>query len=135
MGTGPHILLADDEAHVVLVLARRLAAEGYRLTEASNGREALEAARRDVPDLIITDLQMPQMSGLELALALREDPRTAAAPLIMLTGRGYTVDPETLAQTNILELRSKPFSARTIVQLVGDILGTDGAVSVSSRAA
>lgn len=135
MGTGPHILLADDEAHVVLILARRLEAEGYRLSEASNGREALDAARREPPDLIITDLQMPQMSGLELAQVLRADSATAQIPLIMLTGRGYTVDSEALSRTNICELRPKPFSARAIVQLVAEILGRGGAMAVANRAA
>lgn len=117
-----HILLADDEAHVLHVLARRLEAEGYRLTTAGNGAEALEAVRQEAPDLIITDLQMPVMTGLDLALALMEDARTAAIPLIMLTGRGYTVDPQMLARTNVRELRAKPFSAKTVVALVGEIL-------------
>lgn len=117
-----HILLADDEAHVLHVLARRLEAEGYRLTTAGNGAEALEAVRREAPDLIITDLQMPVMTGLDLALALMDDARTAAIPLVMLTGRGYTVDPQTLARTNIRELRAKPFSAKSVVALVGEIL-------------
>lgn len=117
-----HILLADDEAHVLHVLARRLEAEGYRLTTAGNGAEALEAVRQQAPDLIITDLQMPVMTGLDLALALMEDARTAAIPLIMLTGWGYTVDPQMLARTNVRELRAKPFSAKTVVALVGEIL-------------
>lgn len=117
-----HILLADDEAHVLHILARRLETEGYRLSTAGNGAEALEAVRLDRPDLIITDLQMPVMTGLELAMALADDPATAAIPLIMLTGRGYTVDAETLARTNVRELRAKPFSARSVVALVGDIL-------------
>jgi DNA-binding response OmpR family regulator len=117
-----HILLADDEAHVLHILARRLEAEGYRLTTATNGREALEAAGLDRPDLIITDLQMPLMNGIELALALRRAPATADVPLIMLTGRGYTVDSEALARTNVRELRSKPFSAKSVVALVGAIL-------------
>lgn len=117
-----HILLADDEAHVVHILARRLEAEGYRITTASNGRDALEAAMRDLPDVIITDLQMPVMTGLEFALALRSAAATAEIPLIMLTGRGYTIDPEILARTNVRELRAKPFSAKSVVALVGELL-------------
>lgn len=118
----PHILLADDEAHVLHIMSRRLEAEGYRLTIAGNGREALEAVRREPPDLIITDFQMPQMSGLELALALREAPQTAGIPIIMLTGRGYTLDREVLARTSIQEVRPKPFSAKAIVKLASAIL-------------
>lgn len=117
-----HILLADDEAHVLHILARRLEAEGYRITTASNGREALEAAARDLPDLVITDLQMPVMTGLELALALRSAAATAEVPLIMLTGRGYTIEPEALSRTNVREVRAKPFSAKAVVALVGETL-------------
>jgi len=117
-----HILLVDDEAHVLHILARRLEAEGYRITIAANGREALHAATQDLPDAIITDLQMPVMTGLELALALRSAAATAEVPLIMLTGRGYTIDPEILSRTNVRELRAKPFSAKSVVALVGELL-------------
>lgn len=117
-----HILLADDEAHILHVLARRLEAEGYRLTTACNGQEALDAARGDRPDLVITDLQMPLMTGVQLAQALHRSPATAEIPVILLTGRGYTVASEELARTNVRELRAKPFSAKSVVALVGEIL-------------
>ncbi len=117
---GAHILLVEDEPHVLHILGHRLEAEGYRLTACSNGRDALDASHRDRPDLIITDVRMPGMSGLELAAALGSGEETATIPLIVLTA--HAINSEALQGTNVRELRSKPFSARAIVRLVGAIL-------------
>ncbi len=118
------VVLADDDAHITCVVAARLEAAGFQVSVARDGEEALELARRLVPSLIITDLQMPRMSGLELAVKLREDARTMDIPLIMLSARGYLADDAQIARTNIKRILAKPFSAREVVRLATDITST-----------
>ncbi len=119
------ILLADDEPHITLVLARKLQANGYQVITAEDGEEALEQAEQTTPALVITDLQMPYMSGIELARQLKANDATSRTPVIMLTARGYVLDPGELASTNIRFIMSKPFSAREILGKVMDLLPSD----------
>ncbi len=125
--TAPHhpntILIADDEVHIVYVLEAKLAKAGYRVVIARNGQEALDLAIEHRPVLAITDLNMPVMDGLAFSIALRDHPDTAHTPIIMLTGRGHTVEDDDRAKTNIQHLESKPFSARHVLSLVQTILG------------
>lgn len=119
----PTILLADDEAHITCVVSHKLRSAGFEVVTARDGEEAYELACRFMPSLVITDLQMPRMSGLELALKLRQTEATAATPVIMLTARGYILDEHDLAQTNIKCMMNKPFSAREVVRQVVEHLG------------
>lgn len=115
------VVLADDDAHITCVVASRLEAAGYQVSVARDGEEALDLARRVVPSLIITDLQMPRMSGLELAVKLREDELTRDIPLIMLSARGYLADDAQISKTNIKRILAKPFSAREVVKLAAEL--------------
>src|SRR4051812_29870544 len=93
------ILIIDDEAHILQVLQLKLRNAGYEVVTAVDGEEGLEYAtrREQRPDLIITDFQMPYMTGLELCKALAGDPAVASIPVLMLTARGYALDPDDLA--------------------------------------
>ena len=126
----PLILVADDEPHIVHVLSMKLRSAGYEVITAEDGAEAFETALEKSPDLIITDYQMPLMSGLEMCMKLKADERTAATPALMLTARGAGVGPEYLCQTNIVSLLSKPFSRREVLARVVEILG--GGVAASA---
>lgn len=124
------ILVVDDEAHIVQVLSIKLRNAGYDVHSAGDGEEAFEMALRDRPDLVITDFQMPYMTGLELCRALAKDPTTTDVPVIMLTARGYALDDDDLADVNIKNVLSKPFSPRAVVKQVEDLLaGIDTAAS------
>jgi CheY-like chemotaxis protein len=118
--------LVDDEAHILQVLSLKLRNAGYIIKTAADGEEAFEVASRDAPDLIITDFQMPYMTGLELCRALKDHASTANVPVIMLTARGYALSDGDLGIGNIRKVLSKPFSPRSIVQLVNETLGTEG---------
>lgn len=120
------ILLADDEAHITCVVAAKLRSAGYTVSTARDGEEAFALAQASPPDLVITDLQMPRMSGLELARALKETAATSKIPVIMLTARGYIAEPAELAKTNIARMMSKPFSAREVVKSVTELLSAAG---------
>ncbi len=116
------ILIADDEAHIRHIVSDKLRNCGYTVIEARDGEEAFELALVDPPDLLITDLQMPVLSGLELCQLLKSRPKTAQIPALMLTARGHVLAPQDLTNTNIRELMSKPFGARQLVETVKTIL-------------
>jgi len=118
------ILVADDEPHVTYMLIQKLSAPGVTVVAAGDGAEALRMACDQQPDLIITDYQMPRLSGFDMALQLRSDARTADIPLIMLTARGHRLSPSELAQTNIRHLMSKPFSVRDLQAKIAEFLDT-----------
>jgi two-component system alkaline phosphatase synthesis response regulator PhoP len=118
------ILVADDESHILHVVSLKLRNAGYRVITARDGREALEAARHERPDLLITDYHMPELSGLELCGLLKQDPATAGIPAIMLTARGYFLDPADTDGSGILRMLSKPFSPRQLLATVNDVLAS-----------
>ena len=119
------ILVVDDEAHIVQVLSLKLRNAGYEVSTAVDGEEAFEFATKQRPDLIITDFQMPYMTGLELCRALAGNPATASIPVLMLTARGDALDPEDLALGNLRDVLSKPFSPRAMVDQIQRLLGTE----------
>lgn len=121
------ILIADDESHIRLVVGQRLRSLGYTVVEACDGEEALELAREHKPDLVLTDLQMPGMSGIELCTRMKLLPETAQIPAILLTARGYLLSPEEMAATNVRELLAKPFSVRDVSEKIQKHLGGAGA--------
>ena len=119
----PHrILVVDDEAHILQVLSLKLRNAGYDVVTAIDGEEAFDTAVKQPPDAIITDFQMPYMTGLELCRALAGNPATAAIPVLMLTARGHALDPEDLALGNIRDVLSKPFSPRAVVEQIHRLL-------------
>ncbi len=115
MADQPLILVVDDEAHIVHVVSLKLRNAGYEVLTASDGEEALALAIDRQPDLIITDYQMPFMTGIELCQNLRLHERTASIPALMLTAHGFALSSSHIEKTNIVEIISKPFSPRDIL--------------------
>jgi len=116
------ILVADDESHILHVVSLKLKNAGYRVLTARDGQEALEMAQQEKPDLLITDYHMPQLSGIELCRKLKQDPATTNIPAIMLTARGYSLEPADTEQSGILRMLSKPFSPRHLLDTVNEVL-------------
>jgi DNA-binding response OmpR family regulator len=116
------VLIVDDERHITFLLKYKLEDIGLRVLSANNGREGFDLAKDERPSLVITDFQMPYMSGMELARAMRDEPATAEIPLIMVTARAHRVASEELVNTNIRELIQKPFSPNRLLALIGEIL-------------
>lgn len=124
------ILLADDEAHITHVMARAVRSAGFDVVTAEDGEEAYELAVEHMPDLVVTDLQMPYMSGIDLAGKLRANPELCDVPVILLTARGYVVSEEAGQMENIRILIEKPFSAKNVLLHIQELLegqkqGTD----------
>ncbi|MDG2423782.1 MAG: response regulator [Phycisphaerales bacterium] len=118
------ILVVDDEAHILHVLSLKLRNAGYDVITAADGEEGLHVASAESPDLVITDLQMPYMTGVDLCRALGDRQMTKDIPVIILTARGYALSDEDLAIGNIKEVVSKPFSPRLLIQMVQSLLSS-----------
>jgi len=118
-----HILLADDEAYITSILATKLRKLGDEVIVACDGQQALELACAHRPQLVVSDFQMPVVSGFELAVKLKQNPQTCATPVLMLTGRGHLLSSEQLATTNIRHLLAKPFSAKALLAKIDELIG------------
>ena len=121
MNETPLILVVDDEAHILHVVSLKLQNAGYRVATASDGEDGLAKAVEHQPDLVITDHQMPFMTGLELCTKLKEHEQTRTVPAVMLTARGFRLASESLDRTNITAVLSKPFSPREILARVQEL--------------
>lgn len=117
------ILIADDETHILNVLSIKLQNAGYNVITAEDGAEAYELACTQKPDLVITDYQMPRLSGLELCSKLTCDPATSDVSAILLTARGFAMSEEDMRLGNIKEVITKPFSPRKVLLRVQELLG------------
>ena len=116
------ILVADDESHILHVVSLKLRNAGFNVVTARDGQEAFELAHQQHPDLLITDYHMPQLSGIELCQKLKQDPATSSIPAIMLTARGYQLEPNDTEKSGILRMLSKPFSPRQLLATVNEVL-------------
>jgi DNA-binding response OmpR family regulator len=113
------ILVVDDEPEIVKLVQAYLQEAGYRVVTARNGREALSIARHEKPDLIVLDLTMPEMDGLEFTRRLRQEKNT---PIIMLTARVHETDQVLGLEMGGDDYVTKPFSPRTLVARVRALL-------------
>lgn len=126
------ILICEDEPHVVEGLKFLLRGADRTIETAPNGRIGLERVRRQRPDLLITDVMMPEMSGLELVSQLRSEEATRDLPIIILTAKGVAQE-GTLAQDVWgAMLIGKPFDPKRLRQVVSEILASGACPSPSS---
>lgn len=116
------ILLAEDNMLNVLTLSDYLESKGYEIRVAHDGMEALELAKTILPDLILMDMQMPGMDGLEATRRLRADPRFATVPIIALTALAMPGDRERCLEAGASEYLSKPVKLKQLAALMQDLL-------------
>jgi two-component system alkaline phosphatase synthesis response regulator PhoP len=116
------VLVVDDEIHIVQVVAIKLRNNGFDVITCENGAQALELASNENPDIIVTDFQMPVMTGLELIENLRSRPATADIPVILLTARGFAIEDGQKENLKISACVSKPFSPRELLQSIEEVL-------------
>jgi two-component system, OmpR family, response regulator len=118
----PHVLVVDDEAQIRQMFGRFLERSGVAVTFAADGVRGLAQARRQLPDAIVSDLDMPVMDGLALCQALRRDPITRAVPILIVSGNG----PESLRaalDAGCDAVLAKPCSGRRLVACIDELLG------------
>ena len=119
---GDGILVVDDEPDIIALVAYHLARSGYRVSTASSGPEALQAAREEQPALIILDLMLPELSGFEVLERLRADRALADTPVLMLTARREEPDRVQGLSLGADDYLVKPFSPQELVLRVRNIL-------------
>lgn len=118
----PKILVVDDEPEAVELVAFNLKAAGCEVITASDGAEALNKARRVQPNLVILDVMMPEIDGMEVCKLMRRDPATNSIPIIMLTAKASEVDRVLGLELGADDYVVKPFSPRELVLRVKKLL-------------
>ena len=118
-----HVLLIEDEANIAEALRFILSRDGWQVSVISDGEAALAAVVGSKPDLVILDLMLPGLSGLEILQALRADPATVALPVLMLTAKGQGRDREAAERAGVSAFMTKPFDNSEIRAKVRDLLG------------
>ena len=117
-----HILIADDEPNIVVSLEYLMKREGYAVSVARDGEEALAAIRRDRPVLVLLDVMMPKKTGFEVCQEVRADEALHGTLILMLTAKGRETDVARGLGSGADAYMSKPFSTRELVQKVRQML-------------
>ena len=116
------VLIVDDEDNIRMLVRFNLEKAGYEVFEAEDGRKAIEMAINLAPDIIILDLMLPGIDGLEVCRNLKRNPRTAALPIIMLTAKSDEIDRVIGLELGADDYMTKPFSQRELVARIKAVL-------------
>jgi two-component system alkaline phosphatase synthesis response regulator PhoP len=116
------ILIVDDEKDIVDLVAYNLEKEGYETLKALDGEKALQIVRTKTPDLVILDLMLPGIQGLEVCKRIRKVTETAAIPIIMLTAKGEEIDKVLGLEVGADDYITKPFSVKELLARVKAVL-------------
>lgn len=131
-GTPSRVLVVEDERDIAALVAYHLTREGYRVSTAGSGDEAIGAARGERPDIVVLDLMLPGLSGFEVLQELRRTPGLEDLPVIFLTARREEVDRIRGLELGADDYITKPFSPQELVLRVGNVLRRVRAPALSS---
>ncbi len=120
--TQAHILVIDDEPDILELIRYNLSKNGYHVTCAPSGEEALTNLRLHQPDLVILDLMLPDVDGLDVCKTMKRDAEMSQIPIIMLTARGEEVDVVTGLELGADDYLTKPFSPRVLLARIKAVL-------------
>lgn len=115
------ILYVEDNEYNLKIVRQLLSRTSYRLIEAMDGEQGVAAARRELPDLILMDIQLPKISGLDATRELRVDPNTAHIPIIAITSFALSGDSEKAKDAGATAYLAKPYSPRELLQLIREL--------------
>jgi len=119
---GQKILIVDDEEDIIRLLEYNLGKAGFEVISAGDGTDAVELAGRELPDLVILDIMLPNMDGTEALKALKKDPLTEKIPVIMLTAKGEEIDRVLGLELGADDYMIKPFSTKELLLRVNVLL-------------
>ena len=119
------ILYVEDNEFNRKIVKQLLAQTRYRLREAIDGETGLRMAQEESPDLVLMDVQLPKMSGLEATRRLRADPRTAAIPIVVITSYALSGDAEKAKDAGATAYLAKPYSPRDLLAKIREIVPED----------
>jgi two-component system phosphate regulon response regulator PhoB len=117
-----HILVVEDEQDLQDLLNYNLSREGFAVTATDSGEQALKIAAKQMPDLIVLDLMLPGIDGLEVCRTLKSDPATAKLPIVMLTAKGEETDVVVGLEMGADDYITKPFSPRVLIARLKAVL-------------
>lgn len=129
-----HILVVEDEDDIQELVRYNLAKEGYRVVQAISGEEGFKAAKSSKPDLIVLDLMLPGLDGLEVCRLLKADPKTSHTPIVILTAKGEEADVVTGLELGADDYITKPFSPKVLVARLRAVLRRKARESVDEAA-
>ena len=112
------ILVVDDESDILELVRYNLMKEGYRVTCVKTGEDAIRSVKTRLPDLLILDLMLPEMDGIEVCRTLKANPETSQIPVLMLTAKSEDVDVVTGLEIGADDYMTKPFSPRVLIARV-----------------
>jgi two-component system phosphate regulon response regulator PhoB len=121
-GSVPTILLIEDEPNIQRLTGYALQTRGYEVVVASDGHEGLDKARSRLPDLILLDMVMPEMGGMEVLKALKEDGRLRDIPVLIVTASAQREDAERALRMGARDYLIKPFHMPTLYEKVEELL-------------
>jgi phosphate regulon transcriptional regulator PhoB len=127
------ILIVDDEPDIVDLVSYNLKKDGFRVTTASDGEQALHKVRKDKFDLVVLDLMLPGIQGVELCRIIRNDPKTADTPIIMLTAKGEEVDRVIGLESGADDYMTKPFSSKELIARIKAVLRRTGEKATAEK--
>jgi CheY-like chemotaxis protein len=116
------ILIAEDERDIRDLIAFTLKFAGYDIITANNGEEAVQLTKKELPDLVITDVRMPKMTGYEACKQIKADPATRHIPVVFLSAKGQEAEVQTGLDSGADEYLLKPFAPDQLTRKVADIL-------------
>jgi CheY-like chemotaxis protein len=117
------LLLVDDSATVLMMERMILASERFQIVTAANGEEAQERARAEQPDLILMDVVMPKVNGIDACQAIKNDPATAHIPIILVTTRGEAASLEAGYSSGCNDYVTKPVNSAELLSKIRNLLG------------
>jgi two-component system alkaline phosphatase synthesis response regulator PhoP len=120
--SGPRILVVDDEEDLLELVRYNLVKHGYQVECVGTGEDALKSARREPPDLIVLDLMLPAVDGLEVCRRLKSEPKTRDVPIVMLTAKGEDADVVAGLERGADDYIAKPFSPKVLTARVRALL-------------
>jgi two-component system cell cycle response regulator DivK len=123
---GELILVVEDNDKNRKLVRDVLTVKGYRLVEAETGEDGVRLARAQRPDLVLMDIQLPGINGIEALRQLRADPATAGVPVVAVTASAMTQDRQKILAAGFDAYQSKPISVRPFLELVRDVLDRRG---------
>jgi DNA-binding response OmpR family regulator len=118
------ILVVDDDPVILQLLQVNFEMEGFTVITAADGQEGVERTRADRPDIVVSDVMMPRMSGLELVAELKGDPDTATIPVLLLTAKAQHADISAGLDQGADDYVTKPFEPLELVDRVNRLLGS-----------
>lgn len=128
-----NILVVEDEADILELVKYNLSKEGYNVTGLTSGEEAYQTARNTVPDLIVLDLMLPGMDGLEICKQIRKDNKTEHIPIIMLTAKSEESDIITGLELGADDYITKPFSPKVLVARIRSLFRRKSANKITKQ--